>query len=138
MTSGPGSSGPVEQPVLNGKAGGSNPPRGSMYLYAVVRNELTGGALLAQTGHALTECLRPEDVPLPKDTRIVVLGGSKYQLEVVAEDLTRAGIPFCTVVETDGPLAGSTTAVGLYTRDRDALKMASSTLAALRPWRAPK
>jgi hypothetical protein len=129
--SGPGSS-VSEQPVLNGKAAGSTPARGSTYLYAVVRKELVGGALLAQLGHAVTECLRPEDLPLPSDTRIVVLGATKEQLSEKRQALLNAGVHHTAILETDGVLAGVVTAIGLLTTDRDALK---PVFGELRPFR---
>lgn len=131
---GRGSSEQVEQPVLNGQAGGSSPPRGSTYLYAVVRKEITSGALLSQFGHAITECLRPDDLPLPADTRIVVLGATKAQLEGVEKLLVKDGVPHKAIVETEGPLAGVLTAIGLLTRDRAALV---PILGELRRYREP-
>jgi hypothetical protein len=101
-------------------------------LYAVVRKELTGGAMLAQFGHAVTECLGPQDVPLPADTRIVVLAATKEQLDGIAKLLEKDAVPHKAILETDGPLAGVITAIGLVTREREKLK---PILGELRPWR---
>jgi hypothetical protein len=130
----PGSSTLGEHRLHKPEAPGSNPGRGSTYLYALVRKEMTGGALLAQFGHAITECLHPDDLPLPADTRIVVLGATKEQLEGVATLLVKDGVPHKAIVETDGVLEGVITAIGLLTRNREALK---PILGELRPYRNP-
>jgi hypothetical protein len=83
----------------------------------------------------VTECLRPEDLPLPSDCRIVVLGATKEQLTGVETLLQKDGIHHRVILETDGPLAGSITSIGLLTHDREALK---PILGELRPWREPK
>lgn len=151
----------VERPCASAGDGGSNPPPGatirpgssdaehllskqgvaasqtapgSTYIYAVVRKEMTGGALLAQYGHAITECLRPEDLPLPEDTRIVVLGATGPQLAGVAMLLAKDGVHHRVIAETEGVLEGVITAIGLVTRDRESLK---PILGELRPYRSP-
>lgn len=128
----PGSS--VESATLSDGAGGpgATPGPGATYLYAVVRKEMTGGALLSQFGHAITECLRPEDLPLPEDTRIVVLAATKEQFAKALIELSVAGVPHRAINEVDGVLAGVTTAVGLLTRDREKLK---PILGELKPFR---
>lgn len=103
-------------------------------LYAVVRKEMNAGALLSQFGHAIAECLRPEDLPLPSDTRIVVLAATKEQLVGVETLLVKDGVHHKAIVETEGPLEGVITAIGLLTRDRDSLK---PILGELRPYRNP-
>lgn len=132
MTSSPASSEQEERPVLNREVSGSTPERGSTYLYAVVRKEMTGGALLAQLGHAVTECLHPADLPLPKDTRIVVLAGTKEQMADLKLALHAAQVPHAAVLETDGPLTGVITAIGLVTTNREALR---PILGGLKVWR---
>lgn len=132
----PGSS-EKERPVLNGEAAGSSPARGAtitavVYLYAIVRKEMTGGALLAQLGHACSECVTPDLAPLPKDTRIVVLAATKEELAQTRERLLAAGVPHAAVLETDGVLEGVVTALGLVTLNRDELK---PILGNLKVWR---
>jgi hypothetical protein len=103
----------------------------------VVRRELTGGALLAQLLHASADSLKlhlERGGPYPQDTRGVVLVASKEQLAELGAGLVAADQFFHVVTETDGPLAGSTTAIALITTDREALK---PLLGQLRPWRAP-
>jgi hypothetical protein len=105
------------------------------YLYAIMRKDLSGGPLLAQLGHALTECLGKDDVPLPLDTRIVVLEATKEQLAGVAMLLSKDGIPHRAVLESDCPLEGVITGIGLVTRERERLR---PILGELRTWRQPK
>lgn len=141
MTSSPDSSvGRADAPTQEGgQAGGSNPPQGSTtYLFAVVRKDFNAATFVIQFGHALTECLLPEDVPLPKDTRMVVLGATKEEMAKAHFDLDAAEVHHSVVVETDGPLAGVTTAIALLTRDRDELKAKVPLLAELRKWKEPK
>jgi hypothetical protein len=127
-----------ECPVLNREAAGSTPARGSTYLYAVVRKDFNAATFVVQYGHAITECLRPNDVPLPGDTRSVLLGASKEEMAQVVAALVAAGVHHSVIVETDGPLKGVTTAIGLLTRDRDALKAAVPLLGDLKRWKEPK
>lgn len=135
---GPGSSGGTEeQRVLNAQVGGSTPPSG-FYLYGVVRKDFTAATFVVQYGHALTECLRPEDLPLPADTRSVLLGATKEQMTQLVGQLISKGVHHCVIVETGGPLAGVVTAIGLLTRDRDALKAAVPLLDELKKWKEPK
>lgn len=105
--------------------------------YVIVRRELTGGALLAQTLHASADSLKKHidaGGQYPDDARGVVLVATKEQMHVAANALVDADVPFHRVLETDGPLAGSITALALITTDRDSLK---PHLGHLRPWRAP-
>jgi hypothetical protein len=126
----PGSSGPEEQLLDKQKVGGSNPPRGST-LYGIVRKGFKANIGAAQLGHAVTECLTKDDVPVPKDTSIVYLEATKAQLAAVVTLLSKDKVPHATVIETAQPLAGMLTAVGLITRDRDSLK---SILGHLEKW----
>lgn len=137
MTS-PGSSESEERLLLKQEAAGSSPAPGSTYLYAVVRKDFNAATFVVQFGHALTECLEPQDVPLPNDTRMVVLGASKEEMAKVRFDLDAAEVHHSVVVETDGPLAGVTTAIGLLTRDRDELKLKVPLLGELKRWKEPK
>lgn len=132
MTFSPASSERESDRCLNREASGSSPERGSTYLYAVVRKDLSGGSLLAQFGHAVTECLRAEDLPLPIDTRIVVLAATKEQMAALKLGLHAAEVPHKAILETDGPLTGVITAIGLVTANRDALK---PLLGELKVWR---
>jgi hypothetical protein len=126
----PGSS-VEERPAGNGgEAGGSTPPRGATYQYIVVRKELSGGALLAQVAHAAGESVQ---TPLPIDTRVVVLQATKGELSLLTADLMAGGVEHKAILETDGPLAGSITAVGLVTTDREKLR---PILRDLKLWRA--
>lgn len=138
---GPGSSVP-EQQVSNLKEGGSNPPRGSTYLFLVVRKDFDVPNGQVQIAHALTECLEPADLPIPKDTRMAFLGATKEELATVRAGLEQAQIRHAAIVETDGPLAGCVTAIGLITTDRDALKTAVPLLdgqaGGLKRWKEPK
>jgi hypothetical protein len=52
-----------------------------------------------------------------------------------AQGLSQAGISYEAILETDGPLEGVLTAIGIVTDDRESLK---PILGGLRPWRAPK
>lgn len=132
----PGSS-EKERPVTNREVGGSSPPRGSTYHYVIVRRELSGGALLAQVLHAsgesVAEWLRLEG-PFPRDARGVVLVATKEQLAAVIDQFTEKKFAFARINETDGPLAGSTTAVGIVVADRE---FVNPILSHLKPWRAP-
>lgn len=128
----PGSS-DVEHPVLNGKVAGSSPAPG--FLYIVLRKEMTGGALLAQCSHAASECIRPEDAPLPINTRACVLQATKDELARLRFDLEEADIHHAAILETDGPLAGCITAIGIYARDRDELRARVPMLTAMKVWR---
>lgn len=125
-----------EQPVLNGKAAGSSPAGGSIippsgtWQYIVVRKELSGGALLAQVAHAAGNSV---DGALPLDTRVVILTATKEQMAKAVADIDAAKISFFRMDESDGPLAGVTTALGVVTNDKERLK---PILGHLRPWRA--
>ena len=157
----PGSS-EKERPVSNGEVGGSSPPRGSAqhdetqdaaaapkqsagataaavasgtWHYVVVRRELAGGALLAQVLHASADSVKlhlERGLPYPHDTRGVVLVATKEQLARLGEQLAHAECFFHVVTETDGPLAGSTTAIAFITSDRVST---SPFTKHLRPWR---
>lgn len=83
----------------------------------------------------MTECLLPEDLPLPADTRIVVLGATKEQLAGVATLLAKDGVRHKVIAETEGELEGVITAIGLLTRDRDSLR--SILGPPLRPFKDP-
>lgn len=126
-----------ERPVFNREVPGSSPGEGSNFWhYVVVRRELTGGALLAQVLHASADSLKMHlelGGSYPQDARGVVLVATKEQLADLGSALVGLGQHFHVVTETDGPLAGSTTALALITSNRDALKPA---LSHLRPWRA--
>lgn len=155
----PGSSGSNEErPVPNGEAAGSTPARGSSptvqrsagvqnpgetngnprasYQYIVVRKELSGGALLAQVAHAAGESA-DKCAGLDSMTRVVVLGATKDELVQLAAQLEKQTITsaFARILETDGPLAGSVTAVGVVTSMREELKLQVPILDALKPWR---
>lgn len=152
-----------ERPVSNGEAPGSSPGEGStaqherrvepadrpqevagapvggvLKHYVVVRRELTGGALLAQVVHAAGESAAAFGVNtgrlLPSDTRAVVLVGSKAQLEdIVWATVHRSDVQPFVIRETDGPLAGSTTALGFFCDDP---AKAKALVGHLRPWSA--
>ena len=120
------------------KAAGSNPAPGSnVWLYILIRKELTGGALLAQVAHAASEAASQYTIErgheLPSDTRACVLGCTKEELAKARYDLTADSVSYRAIEETDGALAGVVTAVGLVTLDKAALAPA---LGGLRPWRA--
>lgn len=151
MSSSPGSSGSHEErPVFDREAAGSTPARGSTWHYIVIRKELAGGAALAQVAHAAGEsasmwtalraaaCARRSGAcdglehQLPPDTRLVVLGATKEQMQRVLDGFLRENVQHKTIVETDGPLAGMVTALGVVTEDREALK---PHVGELRPWR---
>lgn len=159
MNERPGSSGgksvaPAEQ--SGAKAGGSNPPQGSgVWLYVLVRKEMTGGTLLAQVAHASSEAASewslarrnarsmgslPLDAVdhLPADTRACILGATKEELAMALYDLGAAEVPHIAITETDGPLTGVVTAIGLVTVDRADLRAQVPMLSNLRPWRDPK
>ena len=119
------------------------PAQGSnIWLYLVVRKEMTGGALLAQVSHASSEAGSQWTIErgheIPRDTRACILGATKEELAKLRFDLTAAGVSYCAIEESDGPLAGVVTALGLVTDDREALRAAVQLLATLRPWREPK
>lgn len=136
----PGSSvgrAPSEPQGETGRHAGSSPAQGSC-LYAVVRKDFNAATFVVQFGHAITDCLQAEDVPLPKDVRMVLLGASKDEMAKVRFDLEEAEIHHAAVIETDGPLAGVLTAIGLFARDRDELRAKVPLLATLKKWREPK
>ena len=136
-----------EQRNSNPEEAGSNPARGSTYErwhYIIVRRELTGGALLAQVAHAAGESAAKwaasTGADLPTDTRACVLVATKEQMAGIPEAVevlereTDRTFRVAVITETDGPLTGSTTAIGIFTDGRDFLK---PVLGHLRPWRAP-
>lgn len=59
---------------------------------------------------------------LPGDARAVILGATKDQMAELLDGLTRSNVPHKAIIETDGPLAGMITAVGLVTENRAAVK----------------
>jgi hypothetical protein len=63
-----------------------------------------------------------EKCQLPGDTRAVILGATKDQMAELLDGLDRAHVPHKAIIETDGPLAGMITSVGLVTENRAALK----------------
>lgn len=136
----PESSEQIERRLTKPEAGGLNPPRGfpsATWLYVIVRKEMTGGALLAQVAHASSEAASQytydSNRELPCDTRACILGATKDELAKVRFDLEAAEVPHRTILETDGPLKGCTTALGVVTDDRETLR---PMLGTLRPWRA--
>lgn len=125
-------------------------PTPSPFHYVIIRKELTGGAALAQVGHAAGESaalhvlskvkvageplsfgnkvvrVMPDDFDplvhqLPDDTRLAVLGATKEQLGQVMDALLRENVPHKAITETDGPLAGMVTSIGLVTDDKASL-----------------
>lgn len=98
------------------------------YQYILARKEMSGGALLAHVAHAAGESVT---FILPGDTRVVVLGATAAQMAEVRLALDAASVPHKVILETDGPLKGVVTAIGLVTTDRDALK---PILGGLRPF----
>lgn len=75
---------------------------------------------------------RLDEHRLPDDTRLVVLGATKEQMTRLLDDLLRENVPHKGIVETDGPLTGMVTALGLVTTDRELLR---PFLGELRPYR---
>jgi len=129
--------------------------------YVIIRKELSGGAALAQVGHAAGESAAlyalakvsvsgepmtlgnqvvkvlpanfdPLVHQLPDDTRLAVLGATKDELGKLVADLLRENVPHKAITETDGPLVGMVTSVGLVTENREALK---PLLGHLKPFR---
>jgi hypothetical protein len=100
---------------------------------------MTGGALLAQVSHAASEAASQwtieRGVEIPSDTRACVLSATKEELAKARFDLTAGDVSYRPILETDGPLAGVVTAIGLVVDDREAVKPA---LGGLKPWRAAK
>jgi hypothetical protein len=109
-----------------------------LWHYVVVRRELTGGALLAQVVHAAEMTGSFHGVnhgkSMPSDSRCVVLVATKEQLQqIVDSTANRSDVQLSVVTETDGPLAGSTTAVAFLAESRE---QAKPLVGHLRPWRA--
>lgn len=139
--SSPGSSVPERQ-VSNLEEGGSNPSRGSTFLgcwhYVVLRQELSGGAALAQAVHAAGESAALLGRALPGDTRAVILSATKAEMDALATDLTLEAPSsprvdaLRIITETDGPLAGSQTALAFVTHQREAVR---PLVAHLKVWR---
>lgn len=140
----PGSS-VTEQRNSNPEEAGSNPARGSnSWVYVVLRKELTGGAAISQAVHAAREASRSQ---APTDERACVLVATKEQLAEIWSSLEAARFidhhhsgsdaapSFSRIVETDGPLAGSITAIGVVTRCRDDLRVRVPLLANLKVFR---
>lgn len=100
-------------------------------LYVVVRQELSGGALLAHVGHAAREARGPSPT---EDERIVILSATKAQLDTACYELSRLEIPFKACEETDGPMAGSTPSVGFAIEDADKGRLPPA-VATLKVWR---
>lgn len=114
------------------------PVAGPLWHYVVVRRELAGGALLAQVVHAAGESAAAFAMNtgrhLPNDVRAVVLVATKDQMQaIIDEHQYRSDTQFFPIVETDGPLAGSTTAIGFTPTTKEHL---TPILGHLRPWRA--
>ena len=106
-----------------------------LYHYIIVRRELSGGALLAQVTHAAGEsaskwCFLTSRV-LPETTRAAVLVASKEELEHVLAGLAPSLIIHQRIDEVDGPLKGSTTAVGFIAAKTEFVK---GLVADLKPW----
>lgn len=106
--------------------------------YIVVRRELTGGPLLAQVVHAAGESASAFSMNtgrhLPRDARAVVLVATKEQLALLVEQVQfRSDLQVHIITETDGPLAGSTTALGFIVSEKG---IATEFVGHLRPWRA--
>lgn len=132
-----------KRPVSNREVPGSTPGEGSTFSgvwhYVIVRRELTGGALLAQVVHAAGESAASFGVNsgrcMPPDARAVVLVATKEQMQAIIDETEyRSDIRPWVITETDGPLAGSTTAIGFVTDNREKWK---PIVGHLRPWRAP-
>lgn len=68
----------------------------------------------------------------PESLRVATLGATKAQLAELAAALEAKGVPFYAMTDTDGELAGSTTALGFVTEDRDALRFEVPMLAGLK------
>ena len=133
-------SSPAERPEHR-EVAGSVPARGfptATWLFVVVRKEMTGGALLAQVAHASSEAasqyVDEHGHEIPADTRACILGVTKEQMATVKFDLEEGCFSHRVVLETDGPLAGVVTAIGIVIDNRELVK---PILGQLRPWRAP-
>lgn len=93
---------------------------------------MTGGALLAQVVHAAGESASLRMWPLPNDTRAVVLSATKEQLATLRTALEDNCVSHAAILETDGPMAGVITAIGIVVSNREALK---PWLGELKVWR---
>lgn len=101
----------------------------STRIYVIVRDKLTGGALLSYAVHAAREAPGPS----PCDENATVLIASKDQLESAQIALQDMGIPSMAYRETDGKMAGALTSLGFAIEEeqRGALPAEVQTL---RPW----
>jgi hypothetical protein len=120
----------VEQRIENGNGGSQPSQRANTWLYILVRNELSGGALLAHVAHAAREALGPAPT---EDERAVVLTCSKEQMRKACEEMDAQGIPYKACIEVDGPLAGTIPSVGVAVADKETVR---PIFKELRPWRA--
>lgn len=134
MNSGPGSS-DAEHLLSKQGVAASQTAQGSTYLFGVVRKDFDASNFVVQLCHAVTECLEPEDLPLPKDTRMALLGATKEQLASIRFDLEAGDIRHVAITETDGALKGCVTAIGFFTHDREAVKDWVPLLRELKRWK---
>lgn len=100
----------------------------------VLRKELVGGSALAQAVHAAREASRGQ---APTDERACILVATKEQMAALWITLERQPVTSCIsrITETDGPLAGSITAIGIITTQRDLLRAHCPLLGDLKVFR---
>jgi hypothetical protein len=80
------------------------------FFFAVLRDKLNGGQLLAQLAHAAREApfVRPTE-----DERATILVGTKERMLKFKAGLDTLGYAYKAIVETDGQMAGSLTSIGV-------------------------
>lgn len=126
----------------SGEDAGSSPapraiPSGVRH-YVVLRKELSGGARDAQNLHTSADSAVKHvraGGSYPPDTRGIVLAATKEQLSTLATALDAGGLVFHKTEETDGPLAGSITGLGVIVESEQARVDLAKHLGHLKPSR---
>lgn len=93
-----------------------------MFIYAVTRNSLTTVHAAIQGGHAITEAVSAwtlrRGLEISPEACLGYLTATKSQLKELRARLDAACVAYKAIVETAGPLAGVTTAIGVVTEDK--------------------
>jgi malonyl CoA-acyl carrier protein transacylase len=97
--------------------------------YVIVRSDLSVGLMVANTVHAAGE-----SAGVPPGTYAVALAtADQAHLEDVKAKLSKLGIPFSEIIESEGPHAGELMALGVKPlEDRSTIRKAVSSLPLVR------
>lgn len=96
-------------------------PYAYVIMHAATKNR--SGVVAAQSYHAGTEALGPEDVPLSSRTTVAILElSSSEEIEILAKCLAEAGVPHALLREPAKPWNGAVTALATPPLERDLIK----------------